>query len=189
MEYVEPIRDKKQIEAMKRYLKSSANGSRDYCLFVLGINSGLRISDLLKLNVNDVADEKWKIVDRISLREKKTGKYKNFPINNVSKKALSEYLWSRKPLLDEPLFISKKKNHLSRGQAWTILTSAAKAVGVKENVGTHTLRKTFAYHAFQSGTDITLLQKILNHSSPSVTLAYIGITQDQIDDVYLQIEL
>lgn len=189
MEYVEPIRDKKQVEAMKRYLKSSNNGLRDHCMFVLGINSGLRISDLLKLKVGDVADEKLKISERISIREKKTGKYKNFPINNVSKKALSEYLYSRKPLLDEPLFLSQKRNHLSRGQAWTILNQAATAVGIKENVGTHTLRKTFAYHAFQSGTDITLLQRILNHSLPSVTLAYIGITQDQIDDVYLQIEL
>ena len=73
MEFVQPIRDKKQLEAMKKILK--ATSIRDYCLFILGINSGLRISDLLTLKVSDVTDEKGKIKDRISLREQKTGKF------------------------------------------------------------------------------------------------------------------
>jgi integrase len=72
MEFVQPIRDRKKIETMKKILKSQ--NLRDYCLFVLGINSGLRVSDLLKLSVADVIDEKSRIKDRINLREKKTGK-------------------------------------------------------------------------------------------------------------------
>ncbi|RNC29975.1 MAG: hypothetical protein AWM53_00199 [Candidatus Dichloromethanomonas elyunquensis] len=64
MEFVQPIRDKKALETMKKLLRSS--NLRDYCLFVLGINSGLRISDLLTLKVSDVLDEKGKIKDRIN---------------------------------------------------------------------------------------------------------------------------
>jgi site-specific recombinase XerD len=74
-------------------------------------------------------------------------------------------------------------------QTWKTLNKAAEAVGIRERVGTHTLRKTFAYHAYKQGQDITLIQKLLNHSAPSVTLGYIGITQDQMDDVYLTLNI
>ena len=75
MEFVQPIRDVKQIDTIKKLLKQQS--LRDYCLFVLGINSGLRISDLLKLRISDISD-KGKIKDRIRLREKKTNKFKDF---------------------------------------------------------------------------------------------------------------
>ncbi|GMA66225.1 hypothetical protein GCM10025859_67000 [Alicyclobacillus fastidiosus] len=74
-------------------------------------------------------------------------------------------------------------------QAWKALNNAAKVAGIKDRIGTHTLRKTFAYHAYKQGKDITLIQKLLNHSAPSVTLRYIGITQDEMDDVYLTLNL
>lgn len=76
MEFVQPIRDKKQIEAIKKYLRGS--NLRDYCLFTLGINSALRVSDLLKLKISDILDEKKKVKDRIQIKEKKTGKDKTF---------------------------------------------------------------------------------------------------------------
>jgi integrase len=187
MEYVQPIRCKKQIDSIKKILKASS--LRNYCLFTLGINSGLRISDLLKLKVSDIIDGK-KIKDRITIREEKTGKTKDFPISDVAKKAIDEYLKTRTYSFDEPLFISRKgKSALQRQQAYKLINAAARSVGIKEKIGTHTLRKTFGYHAYQSGIDITLLQKLFNHSAPSITLAYIGITQDQIDDVYLNLNL
>jgi integrase len=97
MEFVQPIRDKRQLEAIKRILKGNpGTGSRDHCLFVLGINSGLRVSDLLSLTVGDVVDEKGKLRDRITLREQKTGKAKNFPISQTAAKAIKEYLATRK---------------------------------------------------------------------------------------------
>lgn len=188
MELVQPIRDKKKIESIKKILKGSS--IRNHCLFVLGINSGLRISDLLNLKISDVIDERSKIKDRISLREKKTAKLKDFPVGDTAKKALDEYLSQRNYLPEEPLFISRKYGEaLKRHQANKIINDAALAVGIKENIGTHTLRKTFGYHAYQSGIDITLLQKLFNHSAPSITLAYIGITQDNLDDVYLSLNL
>ena len=187
MEFVQPIRDLKKIDTIKKLLKQQ--NLRDYCLFVLGINSGLRISDLLKLRISDVS-EKGKIKDRIRLREKKTNKFKDFPLSNSTKSALKEYLKTREYNENEPLFISRKnKGFLMRQQAYKLINDVAKAVGIKEKIGTHTLRKTFGYHAYNNGYDITLIQKLFNHSSPSVTLRYIGITQDEMDDVYLSLDL
>jgi integrase len=194
MEFVQPIRDKKQIEAMKRQLRGNDTGLRDLCLFVLGINSGLRVSDLLKLTVGDVVDDSGKPLDRIILREKKTGKGKSFPISATAARAIRDYLATRSDAgADEPLFLSRKSKggtgHLQRAQAYKIINDAAQAVGITEAIGTHTLRKTFGYHAYKDGKDITLIQKLLNHASPATTLAYIGITQDELDDVYLSLNL
>lgn len=191
MEYVEPIRDKKKINDIKKILRATT--LRNYCLFTLGINSGLRISDLLNLKIEDVMDMKRKIKDRITLREQKTGKVKNFPIADTAKKAIMEYLITRDFKLEEPLFLSRKekkgKKTIGRQQAYIIINKIARMIGLKGRFGTHTLRKTFGYHAYQSGIDISILQKLFNHSAPCVTLAYIGITQDDLDDVYLNLNL
>ena len=182
MEYVEPVRSKQQIENIKRYLK--LNNLRDYLLFVLGINSGLRISDLLLLTLEDVKER-----DRIILREKKTGKTKDFPLSDTCKKAIQEFLGSTR-ISSGWLFKSKKGNNpITRIQAYRIINSAARAVGIKDAIGTHTLRKTFGYWAYKKGVDVTKIQKLLNHSAPSVTLAYIGITKDELDNVYINLNL
>lgn len=182
MEYVEPIRSKIEIDNIKRYLKNS--NLRDYLLFVLGINSGLRISDLLLLTVSDVKEK-----DRIILREKKTGKSKDFPLSDTCKKAIKEYMATIK--VDSGwLFKSKKGDRpITRIQAYRIIHNAARTIGITEAIGTHTLRKTFGYWAYKKGVDITKIQKLLNHSAPSVTLAYIGITRDELDDVYINLNL
>jgi site-specific recombinase XerD len=187
MELVEPIRDRKQLENMKRYLKE--HNLRDWLLFVLGINSGLRVSDLLALQIEDV-----KNCSRMILREKKTGKSKDFPISDSCKKAIQEYLKAT-GVTTGPLFPSRKTNGcrgtgaLSRQQAYQILHEAARAVGIKGAIGTHTLRKTFGYWAFKQGVDVTRIQQLLNHSAPSVTLRYIGITKDELDQVYINLNL
>ena len=105
MEFVQPIRDKEKLAIMKKYLKGY--NLRDYCLFIVGINSGLRISDLLKLKVSDVINKNTKVKDRIQIREVKTGKYKDFPISTSAKKAITEYLNTREYNLTDPLFISQ----------------------------------------------------------------------------------
>ncbi|SPF53465.1 putative integrase/recombinase YoeC [Candidatus Desulfosporosinus infrequens] len=186
MEYVEPIRDRKKIEAIKKILRGS--NLRDYVLFTLGINFGLRVSDLLNLKVSDVLDEKGRVRDRITVREKKTGKTKTFPFSDIVIKALKEYLVDT--LSERALFPSRKGGGpITRQQAYRIINDAAKMVGIKGKIGTHTLRKTFGYHAYMSGVDVTRIQSLLNHSSPKETLRYIGITQDELDDVYLNLNL
>jgi len=182
MEYVEPIRSKEQINAIKCYLKKQ--NLRDYLLFVLGINSGLRISDLLSLTIDDVKD-----IDRIILREKKTGKPKDFPLSDICKKAIQEYLTTTN--VDSGwLFKSQRRDcPITRIQAYRIINKAARVIGIKEAIGTHTLRKTFGYWAHKNGADITKIQKLLNHSTPDITLAYIGITKDDLDSIYINLNL
>jgi len=182
MNYVEPIRDKKQINEMKAYLKN--RNIRDCLLFVLGINSGLRISDLLSLKISDIKDR-----DRIIIQEKKTGKTKDFPLSETCKQTINEYLSITKR--DSGWLFKSKKSHLpiSRVQSYRIMNMAARAVGINEAIGTHTLRKTFGYWAYKGGADVTRIQKLLNHSAPSVTLAYIGITKDELDTIYINLNL
>lgn len=187
MNFVQPIRDIGKIDAMKKILRGTS--LRDYALFVLGINSGLRISDLLALTVADVADEKG-IRDRISLKEKKTSKTKDFPVGSTARKALKEYLDTREANPAAPLFLSRKSGAaIQRVQAYKILNRAARAIGIPDKIGTHTLRKTFGFHAYKAGRDLSMITKLLNHSSPAITLAYIGITRDDMDEVYLTLNL
>lgn len=188
MEFVQPIRSKQAIKDMKAILKG--RNIRDFALFTLGINSGLRVSDLLNLKVSDVR-ENGKLKDRILIREMKTGKSKEFPLGDTSRKALKEYFEYRNNVsADQPLFPSRKGNKaITPVQVWRILNDAARTVGIKENIGTHTLRKTFGYMAYQSGLDITRIMQLLNHSSQRESLRYIGITQDELDDVYLNLNL
>ena len=182
MECVEPIRSKEQINAIKCYLRN--HNLRNYLLFVLGINSGLRISDLLSLTIEDV-----KKVDRIILREKKTGKPKDFPLSDTCKDAIQEYFTNTK-IDSNWLFKSQKGDRaITRIQAYRVINKAARMTGITEAIGTHTLRKTFGYWAYKNGADITQIQKLLNHSTPAITLAYIGITKDSLDNIYKNLNL
>lgn len=174
MNSVNPIRDQEKIEQMKKILREQS--FRNYFLFVAGINIGVRVGDLLRLKVGDVRER-----SHIVIREQKTGKEKKFKINDNLQREIDCYVRGRAD--DEFLFLSRQggKRPLTRVSAWRILNSAAKEAGL-EGIGTHTMRKTFGFHYYRMSKDIAMLQKIFNHSSPAVTLRYIGITQDAIDE-------
>ncbi|NBI06087.1 site-specific integrase [Senegalia massiliensis] len=188
MNFVSPIRDKKQIEIMKIYLKSKSK--RDYLMFVLGINSALRISDILGLHVNDVWQNN-KPREFIKVREQKTGKLKRFPITKNLSKALHEYMKEYNPSAQSYLFFSKKgyNKPLSRQQASSIISKTANYIGIKEPINTHSMRKTWGYWAYKNGVSIALIMEALNHSSISNTKKYLGITQQDLDNVYLNLNL
>src|SRR5690606_9634676 len=178
MNEVQPIKNKRDIERMKRALRGNP---RDLLLFIVGINSSLRISDMLSLKVGDVSNE------YITLHERKTGKRKRIRVNNAIQDAVNTLVPADAKLTDW-LFPSRKGDKpISRVQAWRILNAAASRAGLNIELGTHSLRKTFAYHAYNNGTDITLLMRVLNHGSQRETLRYIGIEQEAIDDVYIDI--
>ncbi|MCL4495087.1 MAG: site-specific integrase [Firmicutes bacterium] len=189
MNTVEPIRSKDQIAAIKKIL--AATNLRDAAWFTLGINTGLRIGDLLALQIRDVHRTKTQWQDRIIVIERKTGKRKDFPLSSSAKQILGIYLATRPDAdLSDPLFPSRSGGGpLKRGQAWAILHRAARLVGVTDAIGTHTLRKTFGYWAYHSGVDLAVIQDLLNHSSPSTTLTYIGIRREDRDAVYLGLNL
>lgn len=178
MNFVEPIRDPIVLENMCDYLEKT--NERNLVLFQMGLYTGLRISDILKLRVRDVKNRKY-----ITLKEKKTGKNKMIEINPVLKRTLNHYCSDK----DDKEFLIKsrqgKNSPLKRAQAYNIIKELGEEFGV-EDLGTHTMRKTFGYHYYQKTKDVALLQKIFNHSSPAITLRYIGIEQDYMDKAYKQ---
>lgn len=176
MNTVQPLRNKRDIAKMKKAL---AGNKRNLLLFTIGINTSLRISDILPLRAEQFNGE------YLTLVERKTGKTKRIRLNKSVIDAVQS-LASPTGLL----FPSRTGDKaISRVQAWRVLNAAAQRAGVSHEFGTHSLRKTFAYHAYKAGVDLALLQNVLNHSSQRETLRYIGITQDQIDDVYVNIAL
>lgn len=176
MTIVEPIKNKDDIKKVENVL-AKKNG-RDLLLFVIGTNCGLRISDILSLDVGDVKGQ-----SHIRIVEKKTGKFKKFPVNAKLKPMFEEYTKGKNP--DEPLFKTVFQNRMQRFAAYYIVRSACKEAGLQEKVGTHTMRKTFGYHHYRKFKDVAILQKIFNHSSPEITLRYIGIEQDEIEKSYV----
>lgn len=176
----EPIKSRKDITKIEQYLK--VHNKRDYVIWVLGMNSGLRVSDIVRLNVTDVVGK-----THIKIIEKKTGKEKTFYINDKLKRVLKDFTKGRN--LEEPLFLGKQGKRLYRSQVYRFIVRACKENGIKVHVSTHTLRRSFGYHHYQKFKDSVVLQKIFNHSSQRITLMYIGVEQDEIDLSYKNFEL
>lgn len=179
MNYVQPIRDPEVINGVKQYLK--LRSLRNYLFFCLGIYSGLRVSDLLSLRVGMVKGS------HVSIIEKKTKKPKKFLIHPAIRDDLNKHIAGKND--GEFLFPSrqiKKKNRLKgqpfdRSTAYKMLNDAAKEFGLEE-IGTHTMRKTWGYHLYtMDPSNLALLMKMFNHSDQTTTLLYIGVTQDMMD--------
>ncbi|UQX52298.1 tyrosine-type recombinase/integrase [Cytobacillus pseudoceanisediminis] len=172
MNFVQPIRDPDMILYMKKFLKEQSD--RNYMLFVTGINSGLRISDILQLRVRDVKKSYFNII------EIKTKKKKRIDMTTQLQREFKWYIEGKED--HEFLFRSRKglNRPISRSMAYKILRHAADYVGL-DDIGTHTMRKTFGYHLYKKTGDVALLQKILNHSDPAFTLRYIGISDDMMN--------
>ena len=145
-------------------------------MFMFGMNTGLRIGDILKVKVQEVRGR-----DILILQEQKTGKIRRAVINAELKALLNEFTACRDP--GEYLFKSRQGSNkpISRVRAYQVLTDAARAVGLDE-IGTHTLRKTMGYWHYQRNKDIAMLQNLLNHSSPADTLRYIGISDEMAEN-------
>ena len=183
----EPIRNKKTIKAIEMYLKNT--NFRNYGLFKVQLNTGLRISDVVKLKYDDVFDKNGNIKKHISLTEKKTKKNRIIFINNELKtvcKELKDYFniksW-------QYIFKSRKGQNkpLTTTQVHRIYQTIGKTFNL-DNFNSHSLRKTFCYFIYQKNKDINLIMKIMNHSSAAITLRYIGITDDDIDDIYSSLD-
>jgi integrase len=191
---VEPIKSTKDISKIKQYLIGKEN-KRDYMLFTVGINIGLRAGDLLSLKIKDIMHD-GVIIDEVVIYEEKTEKKRKFELNKSAKDALRLYLDTLQNIdADSYLFKSRKGDGaLTVESAHKIIKTTLRELSIKGNFGTHSLRKTFAYHIYANNirtnpTIINTLQKMLNHSSAAVTLRYIGITKEVISDVYNSLNL
>lgn len=184
MNFVQPIRDQEKIEKMYEYLRNQSE--RNFLLFLLGISLGLRISDLLQLKKEDLYQAHIFMWEKKTKNKKKARKRVKIP--GYLKKYIIPYADSLRD--GDYVFKSQKGGNrpIDRSQAYRILNNAAKQVNIKE-IGTHTLRKTFGYHFYKATKDVAMLQEIFNHSSPEITLRYIGITQDAMDKAIDKVRL
>jgi integrase len=182
MNFVQPIRNPNQIVKIKGNLYRKKN-PRDFTLFTLLINTGLRISDGLALKVEDVKDRKGNIKDSLYILEQKTKKRRNIPLNKQAKEALGYYFKKTGIYdLDRCLFTNEKSGDnkpITRVRAWQLINKWCREVGLDCKVGGHTLRKTFAYHLRKQGVSIERISDLLGHKSIRVTFAYIGINDDE----------
>ncbi len=188
-ETVEPIKNVKDIKKIKQFLLGKSN-KRDYMLFVVGINVGLRVGDLLQLKISDVIEDNGKFKDKIVIDEEKTDKTRYFKLNDSAKESIQIYLDSLKSYdMNDYLFRSRKGNEALRvDSTHKLIKNTLRDLNIKGNFGTHSLRKTWAYHTYMNNSSnpriLATLQKALNHSSQDVTLRYIGIEQEEILDLY-----
>lgn len=176
--------------------------SRNKLLFVIGINVGLRASDLITLKwsffLDGVEDGEYKFKDFYTLQPKKTRKQKKFVklfFNNTVKKVIVEHL-NEFPMdnLDEYMFKSREGDGaIAATSLWRIIKNAAKEAGINQNIGSHSLRKTWGRFCFEQAEDKTralvLLQKAFNHSSQEVTLHYLGLLDEDIQDMYENVNI
>lgn len=179
MRKVQPIRDQRIIEGMKEYFRN--RNMRDYLLFCMGIYSGLRVSDLCRLRVGMVRRS------HVSVTEKKNKNAKKFIIHPSIREDLDRFISGKSDT--DYLFASRQRKKVSRLKnqpidrttAYRILNKAAAEFGLEE-IGTHTLRKTWAYQLYNADPrNLALLMESFGHTDPAITLDYIGISQDMMD--------
>ena len=200
----EPIKSIEDIDRISEYLISNGR-YRDNMLFIVGINFGLRVSDLLQLRFSQLINKDLTFKTTFPVLEKKTRntrkvrKNRYISINDAVMDAVTLYLQHTKCCLDDYMFRSES-NHgsnqnkpMSRMSVDRILKEIAETLCLENKMATHTLRKTFAYHQMlMSNNDprkLLLLQKIFGHSTAAQTLDYIGITGEEIEEAYMKLNL
>ncbi len=163
---------------MKWSLKRHCS-ERDYILFLIGINTGLRVSNLLQIETQTILKLKRKKRKEFKIKEGKTKKERMINLTSIF-----DEVYSYSQTLESTwLFPSRKGDQpISKIQAYLQLQKAADFAGI-ESIGTHTMRKTFGYWFYKQTKDVAMLQEILNHSTPQITLTYIGINKEEKDHI------
>lgn len=195
---------KKIIEVFnKRIEEAKTETQRQICarnkmMFLVGINLGIRASDLCNLKYSFFMNNDGTFKDSYKLqpkKTKKTGKFVPLHFNSTVKKAIADYI-AEYPFydMDEYIFKSRKGDGAITEKAlWKIIVDVTADAGIDKNVGSHTLRKTFGRFVWHEAIDknkaLVILQTIFNHSSPAVTSRYIGLTDDEVSDVFNSLNL
>lgn len=195
MSTTQPIRNRENLQRFKEYYLCVKPNLRNYLLIIIGLNSALRISDILHLTFGNVYDfQKEEIKTHLTIKEQKTGKMNRIYINREIRHALKLYTDFNTHAAENWLFCGQKgqaenPQPLSRYQAFRLIKEAAAYAGLPQNVSCHSLRKTFGYHAWKQGTPPALLMNIYNHSTYQITKHYLCIDQDERDAVFQKIIL
>ncbi len=186
---VQPVKDMNQISNMIRILERKGN-KRDPLLLRFGLNTGLRINDILRMKVKYLFHPDGTLKEYLDLFESKTIKRRNrrlkqIKLNSVIRPELESYVkfYGLEP--EDWIFFSLKNpaNPIDRFRAYLILKDAAEKSGITK-FGTHSMRKTLAYNIYMQTKDLALVMRMLNHTDQKFTLRYIGIDQRNIDEAY-----
>ena len=179
---VAPIR---RIEDIKSISKLLSDSPRNHLLFTMGINNGLRAGDLLKLKVKDVRN--LKVGDTLNIKESKTGKDNVLVVNKAVHKSIKNYLEKVQPPNSDYLFASRKGNKAITIQAVNnMIKKWTRAINLEGNYGAHTLRKTWGYmQRTRYGVGFEIICKRFNHSSPVVTMRYLGIEDKEVHNTLM----
>ncbi len=194
MAKTQPIRNPEDIKKLRNFYKENEPHPRNYTLICIGLNTALRISDLLVLTWGDVYDfSKKQIYNHLLVTEEKTNKKNLIYLNKNVKDALIMYQKTL-PFITKNMYLfmgtHAKNNHpLHRSQAYRIIRHACEKLELEKNISCHSMRKTFGYQAWKSGVQPALLMNIYNHSSYEITKIYLGIEQDDKDAVFNKINL
>lgn len=155
---------------------------RDKALLETLYATGARVSEVLGLVVDDVADETFIKVTG------KGNKQRVVPIGGAARRAIDAYLVRGRPALSKgkthALFLNKHGHALSRQSAWTIIKNAASRAGIEKNISPHTLRHSFATHLLEGGADVRTVQELLGHSSVTTTQIYTHVTPENLREVW-----
>jgi integrase len=172
----------KDIQAISKLL---SDNPRNHFLFVMGTNNGLRTGDLLKLKVGNVKG--MKVGDTLIIREGKTGKRNILVMNKTTFKSLQTYLDILKPMDDDALFASRKgKRQITIQCVNNMVKQWTRAINLKGNYGAHSLRKTWGYiQRTTYGVGFEILCKRFNHSSPAITMRYLGIEDKEVQNILM----
>lgn len=196
MNSAQPIKRTKDLENFKRYYKEVKPNYRNELMIILGLNTALRISDILSLKWDSVYNfEKKEYRNHIVILEQKTGKISQIYLNSSVLEALKEYreyLKLNNRVIRQETYIfnhSNKNLPITRTQAFRIIKEAADYYNISGVISCHSLRKTFGYHAWKQGVSPVLLVTVFNHSSFNITKRYLGIEQDDKDKIFKKIKL
>lgn len=188
----QPIRKQEDLDKFKNYYVEKKRNPRNASLLIVGLNTALRISDILLLKWKDVYNDKEEtFLEHICIIEQKTKKTSKIYMNDSIKQSLETYRAYLKEsgAIDGEryLFENRKGNAISRIQAYRLIKQAADYCQIEGVISPHSLRKTFGYQAWKHGVSVPLLMKIFNHSSFEITMRYLGIEQDDRDEVFKNI--
>ena len=171
---VGPFKSLDDIKKIKRHLKDNP---RNLALFVIGINTNLRASDLIRITVGEVKN--LKPMDEYIIREQKTGKVRVINMNESCIKVIQDYLDAYELEDDDTLFL------LTVPSVHRLVKTWAKECGIEGHYGSHSLRKTFGFHKRVTfGFDIPTLMTVFNHSNQKQTLDYLCIQAEEVREIY-----
>ncbi len=175
-----------------KLMQDSFNGVyaiRNRALFILGIRTGFRISELLQLTIAHVVDGSWRPVDRITVTKTKTKRPRTVVFHPEAQEAVCKWVDELRKLgigkTNTFLFVSQRGERITPNGAWRIIHQEARDNGLQGVIGPHSMRKTLGMRAYKKTKDILKVAKVLGHESVDATIHYLEIGQEEVDELIL----